>query len=76
MENAINIRFNITEEKVSFICKNHSKTPEGITSEKKGLGLLLIKKRLDLIYKMDYHLNIEEEDNWYIVNLEIPLNDH
>ena len=44
--------------------------------DENGLGIKLIKQKLDLIYKKDYVLNVKEEDNWYIVNLEIQLDDH
>jgi len=41
-----------------------------------GLGIKLIKQKLDLIYKKDYTLDVKKENNWYIVNLEIQLNGH
>lgn len=73
IENAISIRLNISDNKVSFICKNHINSSEATTQVNNGLGLKLIKQRLDLIYKDDYSLDIREEENWYIVNLEIQL---
>lgn len=76
IENAINIRFDISENQVLFFCKNHSKTLNDTNPDENGLGIKLIKQKLDLIYKKDYVLNVKEEDNWYIVNLEIQLDDH
>ena len=76
IENAINIRFDISEKKVSFICKNHTKTLNDMNPDKNGLGTKLIKQKLDLLYKKDYVLNVKEKDNWYIINLEIQLDDH
>lgn len=71
IENAVSIRFEISEKKLLFFCKNHYKTMDDTKSDKNGLGIKLIKQKLDLIYKNSYNLNVEEEDNWYIVNLEI-----
>jgi len=76
IENAINIRFDISENQVSFFCKNHNKTLNDTNPDKNGLGIKLIKQKLDLIYKKAYALNVKEEDNWYIVNLEIQLDEH
>jgi len=76
IKNAINIKFDISEERLLFFCKNHCKTMNDTKSDKNGLGSNLIKQKLDLIYKKSYNLNVKKEDNWYIVNLEIQLNDH
>jgi hypothetical protein len=76
IENAINIRFDISEKRLSFFCKNYYKTTNDTNPDKNGLGIKLIKQKLDLIYKKAYNLNVKEEDNWYIINLEIQLDDH
>lgn len=76
IENAINIRFDISEKRLSFFCKNYFKTTNDTNPDKNGLGIKLIKQKLDLIYKKAYNLNVKEEDNWYIINLEIQLDDH
>lgn len=76
IENAINIRFDISEKRLSFFCKNYYKTTNDANPDKNGLGIKLIKQKLDLIYEKAYNLNVKEEDNWYIINLEIQLDDH
>jgi len=76
VENAISIKIEISEKRVSFFCRNNINRSEVSHDEIKNLGLNLIKQRLDLIYQNTYNLTIKEEDNWYIVNLEIQLNDH
>lgn len=76
IENAVNIRFNITEKKLLLYCKNHKSATGDSNSEKNGLGINLIKQKLDLIYKKTYKLDIKDDDNWYIVNLEIQLDDN
>ena len=73
IENAISIRFDISENQLSFMCKNHINSTDIAKQDYNGLGLRLIRQRLDLIYKMDYKLNVKNEDNWYIVQLEIKL---
>jgi len=73
IENAISIRLDISDNKVSFMCKNHINSRDVTIQYNNGLGFNLIKQRLDLIYGMDYNLNVNNEDNWYIVNLEILL---
>ena len=73
IENAISIRFEISENQLSFLCKNHINSTDITKQENNGLGFHLIRQRLDLTYKTDYNLNVSNEDNWYIVQLEIKL---
>lgn len=73
IENAISIHFDISNTKVSFRCKNHINPTKIDSKENNGLGFALIKKRLELIYGMDYNLSVSNENSWYIVKLEIKL---
>lgn len=73
IENAIYIKFDISDNILSFFCKNHINTYDVSMQDKNGLGSNLIKQRLDLVYKGKYSLDIKEEANWYTVNLEIQL---
>lgn len=73
IEKAISIRLDISDNKVSFLCKNHINSTDITTPENNGLGFNLIKQRLDLIYGIHFYLNAKNEDNWYIVNLEIQF---
>ena len=41
--------------------------------ESSGIGLNLIKKRLELIYPNNYQLDIDESDNNFSVSLKIKL---
>ena len=75
IENAISIRFDISENQLSFLCKNHINSADITKQENNGLGFRLIRQRLDLIYKMAYKLKVSNVDNWYIVQLEIKLGD-
>ena len=76
IENAISIKFDISENQVLFICKNYYKKSNDIKHDNNGLGIQLIKQKLDLLYKAAYDLNVKEEDNLYIVHLEIKLDEH
>jgi len=76
IENAISIKFDISENRVLFICKNYYKKSNDIKHDNNGLGIQLIKQKLNLLYKAAYDLNVKVEDNLYIVHLEIKLDEH
>jgi two-component system, LytTR family, sensor kinase len=76
IENAVNIKFEISDNILSFYCNNHKNISDDLNSEKNGLGIYLIRQKLELIYKKNYNLHIKDEDNWYKVNLEIQLDEH
>lgn len=76
IENAVNIKFEISDNTLSFYCNNHKNISDESNRDKNGLGIDLIKQKLDLIYKKNYNLHIKDEDNWYNVNLEIQLDEH
>lgn len=70
--NAVQIAFTSDENKLSFTCKNRiTQTNEPFTNSN-GLGNELLKKRLDLIYKENYTLDIQEENGYFCVALTIP----
>jgi two-component system, LytTR family, sensor kinase len=76
IENAVCIGFEIKDRRLLFHCKNHINQTVEKVNEKNGLGSNLIKQRLDLLYKDTYNLSAKEDGNWYIVNLEIQLNEY
>lgn len=75
-ESFIKIEFDYDAEnkKLYFACIN-SKNPDYVPVDKKnsGLGLINIKRRLDLLYRTDYNLTIKSDENKYTVNLTLPL---
>jgi LytS/YehU family sensor histidine kinase len=75
IEDAVEVKFDIDEKQVSFFCKNHVSSTKEIGSLKNGLGIHLLKQKLDLLYKKEYTLTTKEENNWYIVDLNIPLDE-
>jgi two-component system LytT family sensor kinase len=71
IEDAIIIRIEITENKISFTCLNYFDNSNSFPQEKSGLGIDLIKQRLQLLYKDKHELNINKTDNQFEVNLNI-----
>ncbi|WMX14314.1 MULTISPECIES: sensor histidine kinase [unclassified Aureispira] len=70
----LQVSFSITEDALLFQCKNrYKKRPTVEKMEYSGIGLDLVKKRLNLIYNSNYNLSIHSTDDWYVVQLEFPL---
>lgn len=68
----IHITAHARKDRFHFTCRN-SKHKES-TEEHGGVGLENTRKRLNLIYGDDYTLNIEDTEDTYNVELDIPLN--
>lgn len=71
IENAISIRIEIIENDLSFSCINIFDNANSFTQEKSGLGIDLIKQRLQLLYKDKHELDIIKTDNRFEVKLKI-----
>ncbi len=68
-EYPIEIRINIEKDRLQFYCRNRKKTgPKELST---GVGLDNIKKRLELAYGENYHLDIQDEQEFYSTNLTI-----
>ena len=70
----INIEIN---DKILLAKVENSRNPVVKTMENdaKGIGLVNVRKRLDLIYPKKYILKIEERDKTFLVNLTLELED-
>ena len=71
----VNIDMGISKDDVQMAISN-SKTHSVPTANRKrsgGIGLVNIKRRLELLYPEKYSLNIKESPNNYLVNLSIQL---
>lgn len=68
----IGIKLDVVDDVLNFSVRN-SKDNEAHTSNSNnnGLGLLNIKKRLDIVYGKNYDLKIDNLQNEYFVNLKI-----
>lgn len=76
IENAVMIQIIVDHQTLVFECNNHIGNQNDIDSNASGLGLKLVMKRLDLIYKNNYTLEHNSETNWYRVKLKINLCGH
>jgi hypothetical protein len=71
-ESFINIDLIIGKERLLLIVKN-SKTEKNKIDEFSGIGIENTRKRLELLFGNDYHLDIIDNINLFTVNLSIPL---
>ena len=72
----IDININLREDTLHFEIKNTFLNDE-IPENKEGIGLVNIKKRLNLLYKNNHQLQIDNSNNWFKANLIITnLNNH
>jgi sensor histidine kinase YesM len=70
----IEIHLSLTNEKVLSLRVKNNYFNDGSNHEG-GLGLMNVRKRLDLLYPGDlHHLEIKKEEKFYIVNLKLQLN--
>ena len=66
----VNIKVHLVKDQLQFEI-NNTYLNDGVKSNKEGIGLENIKKRLNLLYKNNHELQINNSDNLYIVNLTI-----
>ena len=66
----VDIQIELKENHLQFAIKN-TILNDDLKQGKVGIGLENIKKRLNLLYKNDHELYIENKNNWFIVNLSI-----
>lgn len=68
------IKFEIVDTELHFFCVN-SKDPGFTPNDEKhsGLGLVNIKRRLELLYQDKYFLTIDSTENQFSILLKLPL---
>lgn len=69
----VNISFRIIKGWLLFICENSIPVKPSTKKQAGGIGLVNIKRRLDLLYKNNYHLDETKTDVRYSVKLELKL---
>jgi len=69
----IKISIKETDGALNILVAN-SKTQSKVEDKTGGIGLMNVKKRLSLLYKEKYELNIFEKQMQYTVSLSIPIN--
>lgn len=68
------IKIRLADDSLRLIVKNNMGTVDDVERTKaKGMGLVNLKKRLELIYPEKHYLNIEQLDDTFSVNLKIDL---
>ena len=70
----IDISLETTEKELFFTVKN--KIAPEIRENKdgsSGIGLKNVNRRLELLYPNAHHLDIQNEDGWFIVNLQLQF---
>lgn len=70
----IQITLDQSKEQFSFKVENHLQPSSEQETEKGGIGLTNLRRRLDLHYPDKHLLKINKEQNKFIVNLKIDLN--
>ncbi len=77
IDEAIQIQFTIEGDAVTFESKNLADKSKKITKDdSSGVGLDIIRRRLELIYPGKYKLEIDEEGDSFKVFLRINTNDN
>lgn len=69
----INIAIEETDQMLDIVISN-SKSQNSIKNKTGGIGLVNVKKRLDLLFSDSYKLDISEKNNCFDVFLSIPIN--
>ena len=69
----IKIKFSVENGRLTFCVLNNRWDAASNQTETTGIGLENVRKRLDLIYRDNYTLDIQLPDNYYLVNLKIPI---
>ncbi|MBD0725855.1 histidine kinase [Flavobacterium sp. L1I52] len=69
----VNLYFSVQNNILLFRCVNSKPLLKAIKSNSGGLGLVNIKRRLELLFATSYTLKIKDETDTYTVELEIIL---
>jgi sensor histidine kinase YesM len=76
VKNAIDINLDVSKSHLLFTCRNHFDNSNKSIDNEGGLGNELMKQRLNLLYRNKHMLTIDQEENWYNLELKIELDDH
>ncbi|MBO0320724.1 histidine kinase [Muricauda sp. CAU 1633] len=69
----IDISVKMSDSVLEFHCKNNFESVPSLDTVAKGIGLRNVQKRLELLYPNKHRLEINEENNSYIVYLRLEL---
>ena len=71
--NKVDISLNVGSNSLHFICSNTMQEKSIEKDKTSGIGLDIIKKRLELIYPNIHTLNVEQTENEYKVSLVLKI---
>ena len=69
----IEIELKAENDKLYFIVKNKFIETETTKDKTSGIGLVNVKRRLELLYGNWHHLTINKADGWFIVSLQLTF---
>jgi sensor histidine kinase YesM len=69
----INLKIELNDTTLFLTIMNGKKTPAGQQDDRKGTGIGNVRKRLELLYRNRYTLQINEDDEIFVVNLKMEL---
>lgn len=72
-ESFVYITVDVKDDRLKFVCRN---SKQHLTVKEKkggGMGLVNVRRRLDLLFQDTYTLKIEDRENEYNVSLDLPL---
>jgi sensor histidine kinase YesM len=77
-ESFIEMKITLEKDSLLFSCRNSKvggmdNSPLSKATDKGGVGLVNVRKRLDLLYGLNYSLHIDDTPDIFIVELVIPL---
>lgn len=70
----VDVKLSIESEKIYFYCENSSFERKKC-GKAGGVGLVNIRKRLDILYASEYDLKICQDKNKFCVSLTLPIRD-
>jgi LytS/YehU family sensor histidine kinase len=74
VDDAIRFSFHISDNKIIFKSENIADKAHLITKDKSsGVGLDIVKRRLEILYPNKHTLDIKEENNVYSIYLELNI---
>lgn len=69
----ISIHMKMSGNQLIFVVKNKFSNTNLQKDKTSGIGLVNVKRRLELLYPVQHQLSILQEDGWFVVTLNIQL---
>ena len=66
---AVEIQITVSNKEIRFLCRNAIYKTEGVSNDSSGIGLLNVKRRIELLYPGRNSLNISDSGACFVVDL-------